>query len=55
MVYTFFPQGFVDRFRDLLDEFNRYLLGQEENMREQLDSVRSGIQMWMNYFRKYIL
>merc|ERR1712226_610076 len=48
-------QGFVDCWRDLIDDFNRDMIAREDTMRDQLNKVRAGIYHWIKDFEKHLL
>ncbi len=48
-------QGFVDTWRDLVEEFNLTLKQRDVETDEELCAVRAGIQAWVIEFQKRFL
>ena len=48
-------QTFVDKWRELLDDFNRQLSRREEDMKDQLKFIRISISSWVRDFQRTVL
>ncbi len=48
-------QSFVDKWRDLVEEFHIQIKTREDDMKKSLNTVKSGIQSWMRDFQRYVL
>ena len=49
------PQGFVEKWHDLTEQFHADLLARDQEMKEQLINVRLGINKWANIFQNNVL
>ncbi|ELU17826.1 hypothetical protein CAPTEDRAFT_221957 [Capitella teleta] len=48
-------QAFVDRWRDLTEEFNRNILSREDTMRQELELIREDFQKWKMHLMQKLL
>ena len=48
-------QTFVDKWRELIDDFSRNLCQREEDMRDQLKVIRVSINSWTRDFQRTVL
>ena len=48
-------QAFVDKWRDLVEEFNRSMREREETMRDELKAIQEGFVKWTKDFEKNLL
>ncbi|XP_033732804.1 axonemal dynein light chain domain-containing protein 1-like isoform X2 [Pecten maximus] len=48
-------QGHVEKWRDLVEDFNMVLIAREDEMRTNISGLRSGIERWMHDIRNLCL
>ena len=48
-------QGYVDNWRDLIEEFNENICRREEGMKSEMSEIRSGLNAWAREFQKHYL
>jgi hypothetical protein len=48
-------QAFVDRWRDVMDEFNHSILNRENTMQEELESMKEKFRQWKKDLQENLL
>lgn len=48
-------QGYVDRWRDLVEDFNKSIKEREDTMRQELLAIKGDFQRWKEDFEKNLL